>query len=108
MSGSFILKKATVIFLLLPFQLFAQNDFSTISQRIVQNLQEGVTEANLLKQVAGYQPLQRIDGSWSDINYNDSSITAWKPGDHLDRLKSFAIGLTKPDNFYQNLSLIHI
>lgn len=102
MSGSFILKKATVIFLLLPFQLFAQNDFSTISQRIVQNLQEGVTEANILKQVAGYQPLQRIDGSWSDINYNDSSITAWKPGDHLDRLKSFAIGLTKPDNFYQN------
>ena len=102
MSASNITKKAAVILLLLPFRLLAQNDFSTISQNIATTLKESVSENYLLKQVAGYQPLQKPDGSWSDLNYSDSSITAWKPGDHLERLKSFAIALTKAGGFYEN------
>ncbi len=94
------IKKATVIILLLPLHLLAQDDFSIIRKNIVENLQVSFTDAAILQQVVTYQPQQLTDGSWKDIDYKDSSITQWKPGTHLDRLKLFAIATTKPGNFY--------
>ncbi|MEO5948762.1 MAG: polysaccharide lyase family 8 super-sandwich domain-containing protein [Chitinophagaceae bacterium] len=100
MINLFTIKKAAVIFLLLPLQLFAQNDFSVIRKNITANLQSGLTEAAMLKQMLMYQLQQLSDGSWKDINYKDSSITQWKPAVHLDRLQVFTIAFSKADNVY--------
>ncbi len=100
MRKLFTIKMVAVIFLLLPFHLFAQNDFSIIRDNIVGDLQAGMTDAAILKQVVSYQPQQLADGSWKDIDYKDGSITQWKPSTHLDRLQFFAIAASKPDNFY--------
>lgn len=94
------IKKAAVIFLLLPFQLFAQNDFSIIRKNIIENLQGGMTGAAILKQVKNILPQQLADGSWSDIDYKENSITLWKPATHLERLQLFAIAVSKPGSFY--------
>lgn len=59
--------------------MFAQNDFSIIRKNIVNNLQGGLTDASILKQVKKITPLQSTDGGWKDIDYKDSSITLWKP-----------------------------
>lgn len=92
--------KGAVIFLLLPFHVFAQNNFSTIRKNIADNLQAETTDATILKQVVSYQPQQLANGSWADIDYKDNSITQWKPAAHLDRLKLFATAVGKPGNFY--------
>ena len=94
------LTRVAVIFLLLPFHLYAQNDFSVVRKNIIENLQEGVSDAAVLKQVVSYLPQQLADGSWKDIDYKDVSITQWKPSAHLERLQSFAIAASKTGNIY--------
>ena len=94
------IKKAAVIFLLLPLQLFAQDDFSIIRKNITENLQSGVTEAAIQKQVLAFKPQQLADGSWKDIDYKDDAITQWKPAVHLDRLQLFAVAISKKDTPY--------
>lgn len=94
------IKKAAVIILLLPLQLIAEDDFSVIRKNITENLQAEIAETAILKQVVSFQPQQLADGSWKDIDYKDSSITQWKPAAHLDRLKLFAVAITKPGSFY--------
>ena len=96
----FTRKKSAVIFLLLPLQLLAQSDFSIIRKNIVENLQGGTKDAAILKQVKNILPQQSADGSWSDIDYKDNSITAWKPATHLDRLRLFGIAVSKPGSIY--------
>lgn len=100
MINLFTIKKAAVIFLLLPLQLIGQDNFSSIRRNITENLQTGVAEAAILKQIMMYQPQQLADGSWKDINYKDSAITQWKPSVHLDRLQLFAVAFSKKDNLY--------
>lgn len=57
----------------------------------------------MAKAVAIYLPLLQKDGSWNDIPYTDTSITKWKPDEHLERVKSLAIAFVKKDNsFYDN------
>ncbi|MEJ7736882.1 MAG: polysaccharide lyase 8 family protein [Chitinophagaceae bacterium] len=100
------LKKRLLIGLMLPMQLFAQDDFSIIRKNIVDGLQFDFTDAAVIKKVVIYQPQQLPDGSWKDIDYKDNSITIWKPAEHLERLKIFAIATSKPNGFYyQNSSL---
>ncbi|MEO6868211.1 MAG: hypothetical protein ABI168_01120, partial [Ginsengibacter sp.] len=94
------IKKVAVIFLLLPFHLYAQNDFSVVRKNIVENLQERMTDAAILKQVKKNAPTESTDGSWSDIDYKENSITLWKPATHLERLQLFAVAVTKPGSIY--------
>jgi chondroitin AC lyase len=96
----FTRQKAAVIFLLLPLQLLAQHDFSIIRKNIVENLQGGMKDAAIEKQVKNILTLQSDDGSWSDIDYKDNSITAWKPATHLDRIRLFGIAVSKPGSIF--------
>jgi chondroitin AC lyase len=107
MQKTTYIRRIAVIFLILPFHLFAQNDFSIIRKNIVENFQGEMTDAAILKQVKKIAPLQSTDGSWSDIDYKDNSITLWKPATHLERLKLFAIAVTKRGSIYFENAGLH-
>lgn len=81
---------------------FSQGDFSLIKSRIASQMTDQVKQKPLAKTLAVYLPLQQTNGSWKDIPYSDSSITKWKPGEHLERVKSLAIAFIKKDNMYYN------
>jgi len=49
----------------------------------------------------------RPDGTWSDINYQDTEPAAWNVSEHLKRLQAMATLFTKPNNaLYQDVSLL--
>lgn len=71
-------------------------DFKKLMQGF---LEEEEVSTNLLKTAANWQ----ADGSFSDINYDDTSITKWAPIAHLERLNAFAQAYVTPGtDFYEN------
>ena len=43
-----------------------------------------------LKKIQGYLSSQRIDGTWSDINYDDKKRSGWEPKMHAERILELA------------------
>lgn len=83
---------------------YTQEEFSMIRSRICTQLTEQASDNVLKKEVAVYLMQLQKDGSWADIDYKDSAVVKWKPGEHLDRIKNLAIALTKKDNpFYESV-----
>jgi len=48
----------------------------------------------------------QINGSWSDINYKDTTRTGWQHRTHLDRLISMSLAYKQPGQFYMNANLL--
>lgn len=90
------------MFLLCAFlkESLGQNDFSVITTRIKEQLNQETNEQVLLKNVVAFLPVLQDNGSWPDIDYSNKDITKWKPGTHLDRIKIFAQAFIKEGNFY--------
>lgn len=50
--------------------------------------------------VERYVDMQKPDGSWSDINYQDDSRSAWAPAGHAGRLRAMAIAYSDRESKY--------
>lgn len=50
--------------------------------------------------VTGFLNTMQPDGSWPDIDYDDKSITGWKPGTHLNRLIALAASYRTASSVY--------
>jgi len=49
---------------------------------------------------------QNSDGSWSDLDYSDVSISDWRPRIHLSRLRSMSVAYNKSgSSYYQSASM---
>jgi hypothetical protein len=54
-----------------------------------------------------YVRQMQADGSWNDINYADTALTAWKPLQHLERLLMMAVAYRQPQSpFYRDKQLL--
>ncbi len=97
-------------FLVLSVVLFqtgsAQKDISAISIKIRQQIFEEISEQELLKNTVAYLPLIKGDGSWPDIDYTNTAITKWPPGQHLERVKSLAVAFVKEGSVYNTNSSV--
>ena len=87
-------------FVLIFNKSYSQDVFSVVEANIAKQLLSGESDASLLKAVTSYMSQLKPDGSWPDIDYRDSSITDWKPGLHLQRVRSLALLYIKPENVY--------
>ncbi|MEO6915972.1 MAG: polysaccharide lyase 8 family protein [Chitinophagaceae bacterium] len=102
-----IIMKWLLPVLVFPLQSIGQQDFSIIRKNIVESLQAEMGDAGISKQILLYEPQLLSDGSWKDIDYKDKSITLWKPAVHLERLKTFAIAISKSGGqYYKNTKLL--
>lgn len=75
-------------------------DLEIIRQRVVDDLLEPSINAEEIKQlIKSIQP----DGSWPDINYKDTSRTAFQHREHLEHMLDLSRAYKKPGSqFYQN------
>ena len=83
---------AVCIVLLLQSQFVAaQDEFDIVRKNIVSNLkqQPKFSKEDLLK----LQQTQQGDGSWNDINYDNTAITLWGPILHLQRIKTYCVAI---------------
>lgn len=86
----------------------AQNDFSVITSRIKEQICRETNEQALLKNVVAFLPTLQKDGSWTDIDYGNKDATKWKPGSHLDRVKTFAQAyVTETGIYYNNYDILY-
>ncbi len=69
------------------------NDIDTLQDRLAAFYLKGGAGG-----AAGFLSLQRVDGSWPDINYADRGGSIWAPGQHLNRLLSMAIAFNLVSN----------
>ncbi len=83
------------------------SDADTIMQRICQDQWNKISSITALDStVQALQSSMQADSSWSDLNYNDHSQTAWIPVTHLDRLLSMANAYTNTNStFFKNNDL---
>lgn len=81
-------------------KLNAQDTFDSVRTRIISHLNTETAQDAILKNVISYLPQQLPDGSWSDINYGDSTIAQWIPIKHLDRVKSLSLAYYSNNGIY--------
>ncbi|WP_162558606.1 polysaccharide lyase family 8 super-sandwich domain-containing protein [Saliniradius amylolyticus] len=73
------------------------NEVDTLKARLIpdfvsdeqQRAQEDNTTVNAL--ATSYFNNQQANGSWNDINYNDTSRSDWAPSEHLSRLRTMSV-----------------
>ena len=53
-----------------------------------------------------YLSSQQGDGSWSDINYGNTSSNSWDPQNHLRHLSSLSAAFAHPDSSYTNSAAV--
>ena len=80
-----------MIILLLPIATTAQDEFDVIRKNIVNGLLHQAKQVE--NNIGVIQKQQQANGSWSDIRYTDSAITAWEPIRHLQRIKNYCLHL---------------
>ncbi len=94
-------KIAILIFsIIILFKGYSQDVFGTIETNIAGQLLAPANDLNLAKSVIGFLHQQKADGSWPDINYADQAITKWNVGNHLVRIKNFAMAYIRKENVY--------
>jgi len=70
------------------------DEIDILEQRLKDHLLARPGKAD--KGAAEYMASLQADGTWSDIRYDDTSRTGWKPIAHLDRLLAMARACTTP------------
>lgn len=91
------------VIMLLPLVASAQDDFSIIRSRIVNELFSKSNDVQLTKAVLAYKNIN-TDGSWPGINYDAKDASKWPPIMHLERLQQLAIAYASPKSVYYNNS----
>ena len=89
------------LFLFVYMQMFCAiaTDIDTLKSRMANNYLNSISITNATNFLAS----QASDGSWSDIDYTDTSSTSWIPVSHLQRLKSMAAAFqTSSHAYYRN------
>lgn len=94
------------LWLLIPELTKAQSaqTYDTIMNRIVLDLLKplGQLDGPATRNLKSLQ----ADGSWKDINYKDTAITNWIPGDHLLKLQTLIQAyISKGSRYYQDEQL---
>lgn len=85
-----------------------EDEYETIIKRIV-TLQQGQTGSAQLEALFDKQSALFNNGSFSDIDYKDTSQTLWKPAEHLLRLQNYATLYTLPSSkYYQSAKVYSI
>lgn len=75
----------------------ARGAIDTIARRLIRdNIAGGIKIHS--KEVKRLIRTMMEDGSWSDIDYSDTSITLWRPLEHLERLGDMAIAYCSEGN----------
>ncbi len=59
-------------------------------------------DPSVSEKIDGYFHSQLDDGSWPDINYDDTSRADWSPAEHLRRLRTMAAAYYLADSVKQN------
>lgn len=93
----------TVIVFSLFMQLCRINatDIDTIKSRLIEMSYISTTDAT------SYLASQQTNGSWSDINYSDTTYSTWEPMIHLKRLKSMSAAYQESSHaYYQNTTML--
>jgi len=86
---------------------YSQTEFQVIESKIIQHLKTDVDANHLNQMITTHLSTQQTNGSWSDIDYTSEIETGWQPLAHLNRIKSFALGLSTLGNqFYANQELL--
>ena len=81
----------------------AGSDLDSISQRVTSQLLSSLPSTAT---VQGYMNGLQANGSWSDIDYSNTSQTNWLPLPHLQRLESMAqLYSSSGSSLYQNATL---
>ena len=93
-----IFKRLSIIPLVLVFSSsVVLSQINIINQRLRDDLiREPVDD----KDITNYLTTLKSDGSWSDIDYSDSSSRDWPAVDHSRRLKSICTVYNKPTSLY--------
>ena len=69
-------------------------------------LQDEYVNTTPYSSAGSYLSSQQSDGSWSDIDYGDTSSSSWKPGKHLTRLTYLSAAYAHPDSGYTNTAAV--
>ncbi len=83
-----------------------QATIDTVTQRLIAtNISSGLDDVS----ASTYSDNMSMDGSWSDINYDDKiSADGWEPSTHLSRLKIMAISFRNPNSsLFENEELLN-
>jgi chondroitin AC lyase len=93
-----LLKRLSFVTLVLIFTSpVVLSQIKIINQRLRDELiKETVDDKDITK----YLTTLKSSGSWSDIDYSDSSQRDWPAVNHSKRLKSICTGYNKPSSFY--------
>ena len=93
-----ILRRLSFVTLVLVFtSSVVLSQINIITQRLRDEL---IREPADDKDITNYLTTLNSGGSWSDINYADSSQRDWPAVDHSRRLKSICTGYNKPTSLY--------
>jgi chondroitin AC lyase len=74
-------------------------DFNVIRQRLIDEEMAGAGSVST-STVTSYMNSLGADGSWSDIDYDDTTGTVWLPRTHLTRLSAMSRLYNLPTNVY--------
>jgi chondroitin AC lyase len=78
-------------------------DLQTVSQRVIAQDLSSIASATTIE---GYESSLQSNGSWSDINYADTSATNWSPDTHVTRLLAMAQAYSSSSSsLYDNATL---
>lgn len=81
-------------------------DWYDLIMKRIQEDHKSVDIENVDKYTSQYITQLNNDGSFSDIDYDDRSQTAWKPLAHLKRMKYMILSYTSPSSkYYKNKKL---
>ena len=77
--------------------------YDLILERIQKKQKLSANSGSIDSNVVSYLKKLNDNGSFSDIDYSETSQTNWGPMTHLDRLKSFVLGYTlEQSSYYQS------
>lgn len=102
---------AFILLMCLPLYVSAEaqnntNWFNLIMKRIQQRHQNINIDDND-EQSTYLLSILNDDGSFSDIEYDDSSQTGWKPLAHLNRMKPLVLSYTNPNSKYYSDDILY-
>jgi chondroitin AC lyase len=70
-------------------------DLQLIHDRLIEMSLQGDID---VKAVRGSMESQQADGSWADVNYEDTALTRWQPHTHMYRLLDMARAYCRADS----------
>jgi len=81
-------------------------DIEIIRKRIIDDLLAPAVDASAIRKLIGNI---QADGSWQDINYKDTSKTAFQNREHLEHMEDLSRAYKKPGSpFYQDINVKNV